>query len=80
MTLKIVNNNGTSQVHSVRIDDGSIEIIEIEAGSRIQVSVMEEIFPGFEDTLKSATDTISLLEELTLLNSEYVWAHVSGKL
>lgn len=35
MTLKIVNHNGVSEVHSVRIDDGVISIIDIETGESV---------------------------------------------
>lgn len=80
MTLKIVNNDLTKEVHSVRIDDGRIEIISIETGTNVSMSDMEELFPGFKSIIDSATDTASLLAALQQTNADYIWAHVSGKL
>lgn len=80
MTLKIVNNNLTKEVHSVRIDDGYIDIIAIEDGSNVKVSDMELLFPNFKTIVDNALDTESLLAELQASNPNFVWAHVSGKL
>ncbi|UJA01000.1 hypothetical protein [Acinetobacter johnsonii] len=80
MTLKIVNNDGQNEVHSVRIDDGRIEIISIETGVNVPISEMEEIFPNFKTIIDSASKTSELLDGLTQTNSDYIWAHVSGKL
>ena len=80
MTLKIVNNDLTKEVHSVRIDDGVITVIAIEDGSDVKISDMEELFPDFKNIIDNATDTASLLAALQQTNSGYIWAHVSGKL
>lgn len=80
MTLKIVNNNGQHEVHSVRIDDGRIEVILIESGENISLLDMEEIFPGFKVAIDKSESMLQVIENLTLLNAGYVWAHVSSKL
>lgn len=80
MTLKIVNNDGQNEVHSVRIDDGRIEIISIETGTNVSISDMEELFPGFKSIIDSAATTHEVLDGLSQVNSDYVWAHVSGQL
>ena len=80
MTLKIVNNDLTKEVHSVRIDDGVITVIAVEDGSDVKISDMEELFPDFKEIIDNATDTASLLAALQQTNDKYIWAHVSGKL
>lgn len=80
MTLKIVNNNGQNEVHSVRIDDGRIEIISIETGANVSISDMEELFPGFKSIIDNAATTHEVLDGLSQVNSDYIWAHVSGQL
>lgn len=78
--LKIVNNDLTKEVHSVRIDDGVITVIAIEDGSDVKISDMEELFPDFKEIIDNATDTVELLAALQQTNDKYIWAHVSGKL
>lgn len=80
MTLKIVNNNGQNEVHSVRIDDGRIEIISIESGENVSISDMGDIFPDFKSIIDSASTTHEILDGLIQTNSDYIWAHVSGQL
>ena len=80
MTLKIVNNDLTKEVHSVRIDDGVITVIAIEDGSDVKIADMEELFPDFKEIIDNATDTVELLAALQQTNPDYIWAHVSGKL
>lgn len=80
MTLKIVNNDLTKEVHSVRIDDGVITVIAIEDGSDVKLSDMEKTFPNFKEVVDNATDTVELLAALQQTNPDYIWAHVSGKL
>lgn len=80
MTLKIVNNDLTKEVHSVRIDDGVITVIAIEDGSDVKLSDMEKTFPNFKEIVDNATETVELLAALQQTNSDYIWAHVSGKL
>lgn len=80
MTLKIVNNDLTKEVHSVRIDDGVITVIAIEDGFDVKISDMEELFPDFKKIIDNATDTASLLAALQQTNDQFIWAHVSGKL
>lgn len=79
MTLKIVNNDLTKEIHSVRID-GTIEVISVETGSRISLEEMEEIFPDFQNIIDSAESTLDVLYGLQSTNADYIWAHVSGKL
>ena len=78
--LKIVNNNGENAVHSVRIDDGVVSIIEIESGESISIVDMEELFPGFKTIVEVAESTRDLLDALYQTNHNYQWVHVSGKL
>lgn len=80
MTLKIVNNDLTKEVHSVRIDDGVITVIAVEDGSDVKIADMEELFPDFKEIIDNATDTVELLAALQQTNPDYIWAHVSGKL
>ena len=80
MTLKIVNNNGQNEVHSVRIDDGRIEIISIETGTNVSISDIEELWPDFKSIIDNASTTHEVLDGLSQVNSDYVWAHVSGQL
>lgn len=80
MTLKIVNNDSTKEVHSVRIDDGVVSVIAIEDGSDVKIAEMEKLFPNFKEIVDNATDTVELLAALQQTNSDYIWAHVSGKL
>lgn len=80
MTLKIVNNDLTKEIHSVRIDDGVITVIAVEDGSDVKLSEMEELFPDFKEIIDNATDTVELLVALQQTNSDYIWAHVSGKI
>ncbi|QGR75593.1 hypothetical protein [Acinetobacter lwoffii] len=80
MTLKIVNNDLTKEVHSVRIDDGVITVIAIEDGSDVKISEMEELFPYFKEIIDNATNTVELLATLQQTNDKYIWAHVSGKI
>lgn len=80
MTLKIVNNDLTKEVHSVRIDDGVITVIAIEDGSDVKLSDMEKTFPNFKEIVDNATETVELLAALQQTNPDYIWAHVSGKL
>ena len=80
MTLKIVSNNGTNEVHSVRVDDGRISIISIENGESVSLSDMEKLFPNFKNAINESESTLQVLENLTLLNPDYIWAHVSSKI
>lgn len=80
MTLKIVNNDLTKEVHSVRIEDGLVTIIAIEDSSDVKLSEMEELFPDFKNIIDNSNDTASLLAALQQTNPDYIWAHVSGKL
>lgn len=80
MTLKIVNNDGQNEVHSVRVDDGRISIISIETGDNISLSDMEETFPDFKEIIDTSKTTYELLDRLAQTNPNYIWAHVSGKI
>ena len=80
MTLKIVNNDGQNEVHSVRVDDGRIEIISIETGTNVSISDMEETFPDFKAIIDTSKTTYELLDRLAQTNPNYIWAYVSGKI
>lgn len=80
MTLKIANNDGQNEVHSVRVDDGRIEIISIETGTNVSISDMEETFPDFKAIIDTSKTTYELLDRLAQTNPNYIWAHVSGKI
>lgn len=80
MTLKIVNNDLTHEVHSVRIDDGVVTVIAIADGSNVDISEMEDLFPNFKNIIDQVVDTEDLLIKLQQTNPDYIWAHVSGKL
>lgn len=80
MTLKIINNDLTKEVHSVRIDDGVITVIAVEDGSDVKIADMEELFPYFKEIIDNATNTAEILAALQQTNPDYIWAHVSGKL
>ena len=80
MTLKIVNNNGQNETHSVRVDDGKIEVILIETGDNISLSDMEETFPDFKAIIDTSKTTYELLDRLVQTNPNYIWAYVSGKI
>lgn len=78
--LKIVSNNGETEVHSVWIDDGAISVVDISTGSSVPLNVFEGDFPGFQNIILSASSTEDVLLGLGGCNQEYIWAHVSGKL
>jgi hypothetical protein len=78
--LKIVNNNGEKEIHSVFIDDGSVTVVDIETGENVSLSSMEELFPNFIETIQSSLTTAEVITNLSLLNDDYQWAHVSGSL
>lgn len=78
--LKIVNNDGLKEVHSVFIDDGSVSVVDIESGENVTHAEMNEIFPDFVEVIQESTSTAEVITYLSLLNADYVWAHVSGSL
>ena len=80
MTLKLVTNNRTNEVHSVFIDDGAITVVDIESGENVSLSEFQNTFNGFEDVLSNAVDLTDLIARLGDLNLDYQWAHVSGKI
>lgn len=80
MTLKIVSNDFSKEVHSVRIDDGVITVIAVEDGADVTVKNMEKNFPNFQSIIETSTETSEILGRLEATNSDYIWAHVSGKL
>ena len=80
MTLKIVNNDLIKEVHSVRIEDDIITVINIVDGTDITIEEMEKLFPDFQKIIETATSTEQLLSALQQTNESYIWAHVSGKL
>ena len=76
--LKIVNNDGLKEVHSVFIDDGSVSVVDVETGHNVSLSDIEELFPNLIETIQTSTSTAELITSLSLLNEDYQWAHVSG--
>lgn len=78
--LKLVNNDGVKEVHSVFIDDGVVTIVDINSGDNVTHSEMNEIFPNFVEVIQESTSTAEVITYLSLLNADYVWAHVSGSL
>lgn len=80
MTLMIKSNKNGEEIHSVKIDDGHIEVVTIKDGKNMTVKKLEDTFQGFKETVDAAQDTAELLGALTSLNQDYIWAHVSGKL
>lgn len=80
MTLKIVNNDLIKEVHSVRIEDDIITVINIVDGTDITIEEMEKLFPDFQNIIDSAESTLDVLYGLQSTNPDYIWAHVSGKL
>lgn len=78
--LKLVNNDGVKEVHSVFIDDGAITIVDINSGDNVTHSEMNEIFPDFVFVIQKSSSTGEVITNLSLLNEGYVWAHVSGSL
>lgn len=79
-SLTIVNNKDGIEIHSVRIDDGSVSVLNLADGSKLTANEMSELFPDFLNIIKSSENTEQLLSNLQLSNINYVWAHVSGKL
>lgn len=80
MTLKIVNHDGQKEVHSVRIDDGVTTVILVQSGEPVSTAEMEELFPDFKTIIAAAENTGELLDVLYQVNTDFQWAHVSGKL
>lgn len=80
MTLKIVNNDLTKEVHLVSINGSNIEVKNIETGNTVTISNMEKLFPGFKSIVENATDVAALVGSLQSTNDQFIWAHVSGKL
>lgn len=80
MTLKIVNNDLTKEVHLVSIDGSNIEVKNIETGNTVTISNMEKTFPSFKNIIENATDVAGLVGSLQSTNDQFIWAHVSGKL
>ncbi|WON80822.1 hypothetical protein OK024_03290 [Acinetobacter sp. UGAL515B_02] len=80
MTLKIVNNDLTKEVHLVSIDGSNIEVKNVETGNAVTIANMEKQFPGFKNIIENATDVAGLVGSLQSTNDQFIWAHVSGKL
>lgn len=78
--LKIVNNDGLKEVHSVFIDDGSVSVVDIESGDNVSLTAIDDLFPNFAETIQSSTSTAEVITKLSMLNTDYQWAHVSGSL
>lgn len=78
--LKIVSNDLTKEVHSVRIEDGAVSVVDIEDGGSISIEDMEELFPEFIENIRTSRTTEDVLNKLQASNNDFIWAHVSGKL
>lgn len=78
--LEVVSNDGAKEVHLLRIDSNGITIQDIDTESNILFEDFEDEFPNFQRAVLSASTTIDVLVNLEMLNSNYIWAHVRGKL
>ncbi|EPY4579379.1 hypothetical protein ACXDKZ_005307 [Klebsiella pneumoniae] len=80
MSLIIVSNDLSEEVHLVKVENGVATATEKLSGNSVSAEEMESLFPGFADTIAAAQDTAELLGTLGLLNERFIWAQVSGSL
>lgn len=80
--LELLTNKDGVEVHYVNFTRESFSIISHATGAEINAVDFEEIFPGFINIATSASNysTSELIGELSQLNRDYIWAHVSGGL
>ncbi|HDS7984541.1 TPA: hypothetical protein RFW29_004015 [Klebsiella pneumoniae subsp. pneumoniae] len=80
MSLIIVSNDLSEEVHLVKVENGAATATERLSGNSVSAEEMETLFPGFADAITAAQDTAELLEALGSLNESFIWAQVSGAL
>ncbi|HDY8290006.1 TPA: hypothetical protein RRG66_004520 [Klebsiella pneumoniae] len=80
MSLIIVSNDLSEEVHLVTVENGVATATERLSGDSVSAEEMENLFPGFADAITAAQDTAELLWALGSLNESFIWAQVSGAL
>ena len=80
MSLIIVSNDLSEEVHLVTVENGAATATERLSGASVSAEEMETLFPGFADAITAAQDTAELLGTLGSLNERFIWAQVSGAL
>ena len=80
MSLIIVSNDLSEEVHLVTVANGAATATERLSGASVSAEEMETLFPGFADAITAAQDTAELLGTLGSLNESFIWAQVSGSL
>ncbi|CAM8571029.1 MULTISPECIES: hypothetical protein [Klebsiella pneumoniae complex] len=80
MSLIIVSNDLSEEVHLVTVANGAATATERLSGNSVSAEEMETLFPGFADAITAAQDTAELLGTLGSLNESFIWAQVSGAL
>ena len=80
MSLIIVSNDLSEEVHRVKVENGAATATERLSGNSVSAEEMETLFPGFADAITAARDTAELLGTLGSLNESFIWAQVSGAL
>lgn len=80
MSLIIVSNDLSEEVHLVTVANGAATVTERLSGNSVSAEEMETLFPGFADAITAAQDTAELLGTLGSLNEGFIWAQVSGAL
>ncbi|HGN8976410.1 TPA: hypothetical protein ACK1R2_004518, partial [Klebsiella pneumoniae] len=74
MSLIIVSNDLSEEVHLVTVENGVATATERLSGASVSAEEMETLFPGFADAVTSAQDTAELLGTLGSLNGGFIWA------
>ncbi|MBG1814179.1 hypothetical protein I4176_08715 [Klebsiella pneumoniae] len=80
MSLIIVSNDLSEEVHLVKVENGAATATERLSGNSVSAEEMETLFPGFADAITAAQDPAELLGMLGSLNESFIWAQVSGAL
>ncbi|EMX0804189.1 hypothetical protein [Klebsiella pneumoniae] len=80
MSLIIVSNDLSEEVHLVTVANGAATATERLSGASVSAEEMETLFPGFTSAVATAGDTAELLGTLGSLNERFIWAQVSGSL
>lgn len=80
MSLIIVSNDLSEEVHLVTVANGAATATERLSGASVSAEEMETLFPGFTSAVATAGDTAGLLGTLGSLNERFIWAQVSGSL
>ena len=80
MSLIIVSNDLSEEVHLVKVENGAATATERLSGASVSAGEMETLFPGFTSAVATAGVTAELLGTLGSLNERFIWAQVSGSL